>query len=178
MKYRKYYYGLIIILSTPFSALGQGNSGSDLSAGEINFTKIMNNDSTGNKYSFYKSEDEWKEHLTEMQFHVIRKKGTERAFTGKYWDHTEKGKYSCAGCGQELFNSDAKYDAHCGWPSFNAPISYDSIGEVKDTRFGMLRVEVHCSNCGGHLGHVFNDGPRPTGLRYCINSASLEFERE
>ena len=107
---------------------------------------------------------------------MLRQKGTERAFTGKYWDHKETGAYRCAGCGQELFSSETKYDSHCGWPSFTAPATEGHVEEEVDVSHGMKRTEVLCSSCGGHLGHVFPDGPAPSGLRYCINSASIEFD--
>lgn len=125
-----------------------------------------------------KSQEEWKKVLTEEQYKVLREKGTERAFTGKYWDHTEEGIYKCAGCGEILFESDTKFDAGCGWPSFYKPADNKVIDENVDTSHFMVRTEVLCSKCGGHLGHVFNDGPNPTGLRYCINSASIEFEKK
>jgi peptide-methionine (R)-S-oxide reductase len=125
-----------------------------------------------------KSEEEWKKILNEEAYHVIRKKGTERAFTGKYHDTKEKGLYLCAACGQELFTSDTKFDSGTGWPSFYAPLDEKKIGTETDRSFFMTRVEVHCSRCGGHLGHVFKDGPRPTGLRYCINSVSLNFKKQ
>ncbi|HCP48556.1 MAG TPA: peptide-methionine (R)-S-oxide reductase [Deltaproteobacteria bacterium] len=126
-------------------------------------------------YRVQKSEGEWREELDEEQYHVLREKGTERAFTGKYWDHKGSGDYACAGCGQALFSSQSKYDSGCGWPSFYAPADPAGIDEADDRSFGMVRIEVLCSNCGGHLGHRFPDGPEPTGQRYCINSASLTF---
>jgi len=123
-----------------------------------------------------KTEEEWRQQLTPEQYHVLREKGTERPFTGEYtYTHTD-GNYLCAACGQELFASDAKFDSHCGWPSFYQPSGDKAIDEHEDTTFGMRRVEVTCSRCGGHLGHVFPDGPRPTGLRYCINSASIKLD--
>ncbi len=125
-----------------------------------------------------KSESEWREELPHMACFVLREKGTERAFTGDYWDHHEKGVYQCAGCGHALFDSDHKFESGTGWPSFFQPAEGASITEHEDDSWGMRRVEVLCSACGGHLGHVFEDGPRPTGLRYCINSAALKFEAD
>ena len=123
-----------------------------------------------------KSEDEWRRALTPEQFAVCRQKGTERAFTGKYWDHHEPGVYHCSACGAELFSSDAKFDSGTGWPSFCQPLDAENIHTVEDTSHGMRRTEVMCGACGSHLGHVFDDGPRPTGLRYCLNSVSLDFK--
>jgi peptide-methionine (R)-S-oxide reductase len=125
-----------------------------------------------------KSEEEWKEELSGMEFKVLRKKGTERAFTGEYWDHFEKGTYVCRGCGLELFDSDTKFDAHCGWPSFYDAVNAKNIKTADDFLLGYRRTELMCARCGGHLGHVFEDGPNPTGLRYCINSVSIDFEAE
>lgn len=125
-----------------------------------------------------KTDAEWKAALTPEQFDVLRKKGTESAFTGKYNIHKEKGMYVCAGCGSKLFSSDTKFDSGCGWPSFFEALDKEKIKEVRDLTFGMVRIEILCAKCDGHLGHVFDDGPKPSGLRYCVNSLSLGFHPE
>jgi len=124
-----------------------------------------------------KTEEQWRAELTPEQYRILRQKGTERAFTGRYWDHHEDGTYRCAGCNQELFGSDTKFDSGCGWPSFYMAMDPERVELHEDRSFGMRRVEVTCRRCGGHLGHVFDDAPdMPTGQRFCINSASIDFQ--
>ena len=124
-----------------------------------------------------KTDDEWKQLLNSEQYRVLRKKGTEMPFSGQYYKHKENGIYVCAGCGEELFKSDTKFDSGCGWPSFSDVVNPDKVVYIKDKSLGMVRTEIVCATCGGHLGHVFDDGPMPTGQRYCINSVAIDFKK-
>jgi methionine-R-sulfoxide reductase len=126
----------------------------------------------------FKTDAEWKKILTPEQYHVLREKGTDYPFQGKYYLHKEKGMYLCAGCGAELFSSDMKFDSDCGWPSFDKEIAGGKIKQIKDTSHGMVRIEIVCANCDSHLGHIFDDGPTLTGKRYCVNSTSIDFKKE
>lgn len=129
-------------------------------------------------YKVNKSEEDWEKELSREEFHVIRKKGTERPFSGEYTMKFERGIYSCKACGKQLFDSDSKFNAHCGWPSFDSELESAGILKIRDTSHGMIRTEIVCADCGAHLGHLFDDGPTQTGLRYCVNSISLTFQNE
>ncbi|MCB1169172.1 MAG: peptide-methionine (R)-S-oxide reductase MsrB [Leptospiraceae bacterium] len=159
--------GAVALLVLLFCGAGCKDAGSELSA--------RPGEDTTQSFEVQKSPEQWKEILGEERYNVMRLHGTERAFTGKYNDFKGHGMYVCAACGKVLFSSETKYDSGTGWPSFYKPVSEDAIGESRDESYGMVRTEVHCPRCGGHLGHVFPDGPEPTGLRYCINSVSLKF---
>jgi peptide-methionine (R)-S-oxide reductase len=155
-------------------ALANCTSGQNLDqqSKKINQTNMASpTDSVG------KTEEQWKKELTPEQYYILRQKGTERAFTGKYWNHKEQGTYACAACGQELFTSQQKYDSGCGWPSFYAALGNGRVITQVDRSHGMVRTEIMCGRCKGHLGHVFDDGPEPTGLRYCVNSVSIDFKK-
>src|ERR1044071_4663775 len=149
-----------------------------------NSATVVANDSTKNAMTMNDTsklpatDAEWKNKLTPEQYNILRQKGTERAFTGEYWNNHEKGVYKCAGCGAVLFSSEEKFDSGCGWPSFSLPWDSTAVEYHKDTTYGMERTEVTCKKCGGHLGHVFDDGPPPTNLRYCINSGAMVFEKQ
>jgi peptide-methionine (R)-S-oxide reductase len=138
----------------------------------------MNHPHDDPRYPVHKSDEEWRQQLDAQQYLVARHAATEPAFSGRYWDHFSAGHYRCVGCGAELFDAQAKFDAGCGWPSYSAPTHAHAVERVRDTSHGMLRTEVRCSRCGSHLGHVFEDGPAPTGERFCINSASIDFAPE
>ncbi len=166
----KLFLYILCLSSTLLTACAQEN--------KKDIVKRATKDSTKMNDEKKLSEEEWKEKLSPEQFHVCREKGTERAFTGKYYDNKEKGTYKCAACGNPLFSSDTKFDSGTGWPSFYAPMDSNTIAEHKDKSYGMIRTEVTCNKCGSHLGHLFEDGPQPTGMRYCINSTSLDLEKK
>ena len=161
-----------IILIMSCSACAQRSPESGNNGGKHEQTAAASTDKV------VKSDSEWHKALSPEVYQVTRQHGTERAFTGKYWDNHEKGMYYCACCGNPLFSSDTKFDSGTGWPSFYAPVKESNVTEIKDTAYGMIRTEVLCSRCSAHLGHVFDDGPKPTGLRFCMNSASLKFEKK
>ena len=154
--------GAVIIIGMLSQACAQDNKGQSAGTDKITPVKLTNS--------------EWKERLSPEAYYVMREQGTERAFTGDYWDNKEAGTYLCKACDLPLFSSETKFKSGTGWPSFYEPLAKSNVGEEKDTSFGMARTEVHCARCGGHLGHIFDDGPKPTGLRYCINSVSLSFK--
>ncbi|MDO6389757.1 peptide-methionine (R)-S-oxide reductase MsrB [Pontibacter sp. BT731] len=176
-----YAYTLLVLLSLP--ACGQqdqpitDSEGISLTSTENDATQNGSTQKSKPTYEINKTEAEWKRVLTPEQYFVLREKGTEPAFSGKYNDHHEKGVYTCAACGNELFTSDTKFDSGTGWPSYFKPISSKNVKELTDRSMGMERTEVVCGKCGGHLGHVFDDGPKPTGLRYCLNSVALNFKK-
>jgi peptide-methionine (R)-S-oxide reductase len=161
---KRYDIQLVLLLLITFTACAQNKQPKPMT------------DTTSIKLN--KTEQEWKKILTPDQYYVLREKGTERPFTGKFEDHWDKGVYTCAACGNELFNSKTKFDAGCGWPSFYEALDKTKVIETEDRSHGMVRTEITCAKCGGHLGHVFNDGPNPTGMRYCINSVSLDFKKD
>lgn len=163
----------IAILSVCFALYACNNFGQNSETTNTKKDQPMN---TTEKVT--KTEEEWKKQLTEEQFYILRQKGTERPFTGKYYKTNDKGVYSCAACGNELFTSDMKFDSECGWPSFDKEILGNKVNTHVDTSHGMIRTEITCAKCGGHLGHLFDDGPTVTGKRYCVNSASLNFVAE
>jgi peptide-methionine (R)-S-oxide reductase len=164
--------------SSTTTSTEQGASSPTATVAATSDTLIPAQYADGKMVKVQKSEDAWKRELNEKEFYVLRQEGTERAFTGDLWKHHEHGTYVCAGCGLPLFSSETKFDSGTGWPSFYKPISEDCIADQTDSSHGMDRTEVECARCGGHQGHVFPDGPPPTGLRYCINSVSLDFVKQ
>ena len=138
----------------------------------------MSHDHDDPRYPVKKTDEEWRKELSPMQYEVARHAATERPFSGAYWDHWDDGKYKCVGCGEVLFESKTKFDAGCGWPSYSEAVNAEVVERIRDVSHGMVRVEVRCKKCGSHLGHVFPDGPEPTGERFCINSAAIDFQKQ
>ncbi|MBK8659757.1 MAG: peptide-methionine (R)-S-oxide reductase MsrB [Bacteroidetes bacterium] len=168
---------LLIILSISVSLSSCAQQAANPSSNNTTSNTAMNNEN--NKTNTPpQTEADWKKILSPEQYHILREKGTEYPGTGKFYLHKEKGIYVCAGCGSELFTSDMKFESHCGWPSFDREIAGGKVKTKLDTTHGMIRTEIMCANCGGHLGHIFDDGPTETGQRYCVNSLSLDFKKQ
>lgn len=164
---------IVLMMAAVLFSACSGNSQQSAPATKKEDVKPMEN-----KLEINRTEEEWKKILTPEQFYVLRQKGTDRPFTGKFYIHKEKGMYNCAACGNELFSSDMKFDSDCGWPSFDREVAGGKIKQVRDTTHGMIRTEILCAKCGSHIGHIFDDGPTVTGQRYCVNSTSIAFEPE